>query len=122
MRLWIRILITAVLVAGLFGGFYVVVLQPGMESLPLDWLGHKAELLAPKWLGLLCLLPVVWLFSSGTLVDMSRAQHAVSLLMRALILIALALALARPSVESSEKKVCTVFVVDVSASVSDHQI
>ena len=118
----IRIAITAVLAAGLFAGFYVIVLEPGMESLPLEWMGYKAELLAPTWLGLLCLLPLVWLFSSGTLVDMSRAQHAVSLLLRALILIALSLALARPSVESSEQKVCTVFVVDVSASVSEHQI
>ena len=122
MKLWNRILIALALVGGLYAGYHVVVLQSASESLPLHWLGHKVELVSPRWLGLLCLLPLIWLFSSGTLVDMSRSQHAVSLMVRALLLITLALALARPSVESSRQRVCTVFVVDVSASISEFQL
>ena len=122
MRLVFRIALALAACGALFAGYYLLVLAPGLDRLAVDWFGQQVELLAPHWLGLLCLLPLVWLFSSGTLVDLSRGQHAVSLLVRALLVIGLCLALARPSVITSDRKVCTVFMVDVSASVSDDQL
>jgi hypothetical protein len=93
-----------------------------MDTVGFNALGREVELLAPRWLGLLCLLPLLWLLGSGTLVDMSRTQQAMATLVRASILVAISLSLARPSVTSFEQRICTVYVVDVSESVSDDQL
>jgi Ca-activated chloride channel homolog len=122
MKLWLKLLITGLLMAALYVGFYLLVLRPGVDSLGTHVGGRELELLAPRWLGLLCLLPLLWLVKGSSLVDMSRFQQALSVGVRALIVCLIAFGLARPSVTSYERKVCTVFLVDVSASISDDQI
>ena len=122
MRLWLRIVVAALLTAGLTLAFYFLLVRPGMDTIGLTVLGREVEILAPRWLGLVCLLPLLWVLGSSTLVDMSRTQQAISGLLRAVLLLGISLALARPSVASFEQRICTVYAVDVSDSVSDDQL
>jgi len=122
MRLWLRITISALLTVALAVVFYLSIVRPGHDSLVLDLLGHEVELLAPRWLGLICLLPLLWLIRGVSLVDMSHLQQGLAVGVRALLLIGIAAALSRPSITSYERRICTVFVVDVSDSVSDDQL
>jgi Mg-chelatase subunit ChlD len=117
-----RILIAAIAGALLYLAFHLLLVRPGVDSLPLRLAGREVELLAPRWLGLLCLLPLLWLVRGASLVDMSRFQQALSVSVRALLVIGIALALARPSTASFERRTCTVFLVDVSDSISDDQL
>jgi len=80
------------------------------------------ELLSPKWLRLLALLPYLWLVKGASLADFSWPQQALSVGARALLVAALAIALARPSRVDERRAVCTVALVDVSDSVSDRQL
>jgi uncharacterized membrane protein len=79
-------------------------------------------LLAPRWLALLALLPVIWALVALALTDLALPQRLLSALLRTLLLTALALALARPARKTEEHRVCTVFAVDVSDSVTAEQL
>ncbi|MSP63478.1 MAG: VWA domain-containing protein, partial [Myxococcales bacterium] len=94
----------------------------GRSSLPLPPHAWEIELLAPGWLRLLALLPWLWLVKGASLSDLSRAQQALSLGVRSLLVASLALALARPSVSAERRTVCTVALVDASDSVSERQL
>jgi uncharacterized membrane protein len=122
MRLRWKLLIATLLSAALFAAFYLFILRPGVDSFGTRVGGRELELLAPRWLGILCLLPFLWVVKGASLVDMSRFQQALSVGVRALLVCGIALALARPSVTSFETRVCTVFLVDVSDSISDDQL
>jgi hypothetical protein len=80
------------------------------------------RLLEPRWLYLLLLLPLVWSVALRSLSDLPRPQRIAQAALRSLVLCALALALARPSREGYETRVCTVFAVDVSDSVTEDQL
>jgi Ca-activated chloride channel homolog len=122
MRLGLRIWITVVVTAALAALFYFMLVRPEVDSLVTTVSGREVRLLAPRWLGLLCLLPLVWLVRGSSLVDMSRGQQLISALLRLVLVTVIALALARPSVTSFERRISTVFLVDVSDSVSDDQL
>jgi secreted protein with Ig-like and vWFA domain len=80
------------------------------------------ELLAPRALWALALLPLVFVILRRSLVDLRPAQQLVSASVRALMLAALVLALARPSVVAERRTVGLVLLVDVSDSISDRQL
>jgi Mg-chelatase subunit ChlD len=122
MRTWLRITISALLTVALAVVYYLAIVRPEHDSLVFNVLGSEIELLAPRWLGLICLLPLLWLIKGVSLVDMSHLQQSLAILVRSLLVIGIATALARPSVTSYERRICTVFVVDVSDSVSDDQL
>jgi Mg-chelatase subunit ChlD len=88
--------------------------------------GAAVELERPAALVLLALLPLV--AAAGldrfalTLVDLPRAQQALSTALRAFFVSALAFALARPAVRGERATVSTVILVDVSASISEPQL
>jgi Mg-chelatase subunit ChlD len=84
--------------------------------------GRDVELLRPGWLYLLCLTPYFWLVAARSLTDLSVAQQALGALLRSLVLAGLAVALARPTAVTEDSKVATVFLIDVSPSVSDAQL
>ncbi len=84
--------------------------------------GKEWELADPAWLWLLALAPVLYLIQGFSLSDMSWPQQGVTLLLRTLILAVLALALTRPRTVTEHRQVCTVFIVDVSDSVSPAQL
>jgi Mg-chelatase subunit ChlD len=81
--------------------------------------GEAYELLAPRMLGLLLLAPYfVWVIGRS-LADLPVAQRVASVVLRTAFLAALAFGLARLAHTATTQKVCTVYLVDVSDSVSD---
>src|SRR6185295_804556 len=97
-----------------------------LDRLPLPQLaryfGGDVELVAPRWLGIMVVIPFVALVSVFSLTDLSWPQRALSVLIRSVLIVAIAVALARPSQVAIEKRVATVFCVDVSESISDKQL
>jgi Mg-chelatase subunit ChlD len=81
--------------------------------------GADIDLSDPRWLMLAVLIPYFSLVASWSLADLPRAQRFLSFLVRSLLIVALALALARPVATAVRRQVCTVFLVDVSESVTD---
>jgi uncharacterized membrane protein len=82
----------------------------------------RVELLRPRALVVLGALPLVFGALGASLVDLSRAQQAISAAVRALLLALVAVALARPSMLDARRTVATVVLVDVSDSISDRQL
>ena len=121
-RLLFGLLLTLAASSGLGALYWALLIRPGYVSLPLEWHGHQLELLTPRWLGLLCGVPLLVWVRSISLVDMSRVQQLLSLALRILTIAVLALALSRPTLNTTDTKVATVFLVDVSDSVSDDQL
>ena len=77
---------------------------------------------APAALWLLLAVPLVWLAHLASRTNFNPRQRALQSAVRSLILIALALAVARPIVSRSSSKQSVVYVVDVSHSVSGRSI
>ncbi|HJZ87140.1 MAG TPA: VWA domain-containing protein, partial [Polyangia bacterium] len=94
----------------------------GVLSTQVDGLMHGLTLLEPRWLLGLLALPVVWALLAAALTDLALPQRILSAAVRSLLLCALVLALARPARTGSVERVCTVFAVDVSDSVTDAQL
>jgi Ca-activated chloride channel homolog len=95
----------------------MVDIQPAGYSL----MAHL-ELLQPRALYLLLLLPLVAIALRFSLVDLPRMQQRVSAALRMLFVALLALALARPSTVGERRTVATVLLVDVSASMGERQL
>jgi uncharacterized membrane protein len=83
---------------------------------------RDVELVAPRWLYLAALLPYLWLVRGQSLTDLSRAQEALSLFVRSVLVLGVALALARPQTVAQADRVATVVLADVSESISDRQL
>ncbi len=83
---------------------------------------RPVELLAPRWLTLACLAPLLFWARIFSLTDLSLAQQLVQSALRSLVVAALALALARPSWVTRADELATVVLVDVSDSISDRQL
>jgi len=94
----------------------------GQTALAATILGRRFELGHPRALYLLALVPMVFFALRASLVDLPRAQQRGSAVVRALLLIVLALALSRPSTIGERATVATVLLVDVSDSVGDRQL
>ncbi len=80
------------------------------------------ELLTPRMLGIVLLAPVFLLALGRSLADLPWQQRILSLLLRLGFVALLALGLSRPARTAYTDKVCTVFMVDVSDSVSDESL
>src|SRR5262245_27252545 len=80
------------------------------------------ELLAPEWLYLLALVPVIFIARVWSLTDLAVSQQLVQATARSLVIAALALALARPADVTESREVATIALVDVSDSVDDAQL
>ncbi|MBP9206629.1 MAG: VWA domain-containing protein [Kofleriaceae bacterium] len=91
-------------------------------SVELSWFGRPVTLLDPGWLYLACVVPFFFLIRVLSLTDLSVAQQLVQATLRSLVVVGLAVALARPSWITQSRKVATVALIDVSASISDRQL
>lgn len=80
--------------------------------------GDPYELLAPGWLAVLGVTPLLFFGLSLSLADLPRAQRWLSAFVRTLLVAALALALARVARTTDATRISTVFLVDVSDSVT----
>jgi Ca-activated chloride channel homolog len=91
-------------------------------SLKFSRAGVDYELLSPRMLGVFLLAPYfLWLLGKS-LADLSWLQRAASVALRLAFVGLLALSLARLARTQTEARVCSVFLVDVSQSVSDEAI
>jgi Ca-activated chloride channel homolog len=81
--------------------------------------GVDYELLAPRMLGIVLLVPYFLWMIGRSLADLPPAQRALSVLLRVAFLALLAMGLARLARTATTQKVCTVYVADVSDSVPD---
>src|SRR5512132_1899217 len=77
---------------------------------------------APAALWLLLFVPLVWLASLVARTTFNARQRAVQGIVRSLLLVTLALALARPIWSTSSPRQSIVYLVDVSHSVSGRAI
>ncbi|HUR21116.1 MAG TPA: VWA domain-containing protein [Vicinamibacterales bacterium] len=77
---------------------------------------------SPAALWLLALVPLVWLSGRFSRTNFNRRQNALQVIVRSLVLTALAVALARPVIELGSSRVSVVYVVDVSYSVSSRSV
>lgn len=76
------------------------------------------EIARPFLLLLLLLLPVLYYGYRRSLVDLSRAQRVVSLILRSLIIVLLILSLADVQYLKTDNKLAVVFLIDLSDSIS----
>jgi len=90
----------------------------GPDALTFELSGERYELLAPRWLTLLGVTPLLVFGLSVSLADLPRAQRWIGVLVRGLVLATLCVALARPARTTDATLVSTVFLVDVSESVT----
>jgi Ca-activated chloride channel family protein len=102
-------------------GLWVYVRYIWSAGSTITWVrrGGQYELLAPRMLGIALLAPYFLWMISRSLADLPAAQRVMSVLLRIAFVTVIALGLARVARTSTTQNVCTVYVVDVSDSVSD---
>jgi len=81
--------------------------------------GETYELLAPGALALLGVTPILFWVLGRSLADLPRAQRWLGVALRTLLVASLAFALARLARTTDATRISTVFLVDVSESVTD---
>lgn len=119
-KIWVLICLLALAV---FGGLYFYyVWYLNHTTLNVSFRGQTVTFQDLRMIFPILAVPLIWLVGAVSLSDLSRPQQVLSAFFRSLILVALALALARPVRTEKRSVVCTVFLVDTSAGVSDAQI
>ncbi|KYF76913.1 hypothetical protein BE18_14960, partial [Sorangium cellulosum] len=90
----------------------------------LTWVreGVKYELLNPKMLGALLLAPWFVGVLAGSLADLPLPQRVLSVLLRIAFVALIALGLSRLARTATTEKVATIYLVDVSESVTDESL
>jgi Ca-activated chloride channel homolog len=111
----------AIAVAGFALGLWLYLRYIWYGGSTLAWSRGAGEyqLLAPRMLGIVLLAPYFLWVIGRSLADLPVAQRAMSLALRIAFVAMLALGLARLARTATTQKVCTVYLVDVSDSVSD---
>jgi Mg-chelatase subunit ChlD len=97
-------------------------LAPEQGVLELEWQGRTIDFLSPVWFYLVALTPYFFVVRTQSLTDVSLAQQYLATGVRSLLLVGLAGALARPVWTTTDDKVATVVLVDVSDSITDKQL
>lgn len=116
-RVAVGVLVAVVIYALL--RFYLAIDE---RTLRVEWRGRPIELLQPAWLYLVALVPFFFVVRTQSLTDLSVTQQIVQSVFRSLLIAGIALALARPAWTTSDDRVATVLLADVSESVSDKQL
>ncbi len=121
-----RILGWVIFCVALFGLLFwayrrFVLLDPD-PTLSFEREGVTYELLNPKMLGALLLAPWFIGVLARSLADLPWPQRVLSVLLRVAFVALLALGLSRLARTASTQKVCTVYLVDVSDSISDEAL
>lgn len=99
-----------------------VLLDPGNGTLAVAVGGRETELLEPQWLYLCAVIPYFFVVRTLSLTDVSLVQQYISTGLRTVLVIGIAVALSRPVWSTTDDKIATVVLVDVSDSVSDKQL
>lgn len=112
-------LIVAAITAAIGWALWRFVWLPDPELIVLSWGQTELKLLEPRAFWLALIAPVVLIAQYFALTDFSAFQKFVNVVLRLALLAALIAALARPSVSRFDSRLCTVYAIDVSASVPD---
>ena len=115
--LWWALMIAAAL--GLGAALERLLGWPGPASWSTTLQGVEVTFLAPRAFWALTVLPLIPALSSLTLTGFSWTQRTLNVALRCAMIAALIVAAARPSTTRHEHAICTVYLVDVSASVPD---
>lgn len=115
-------IVAGAICAGLITLAIKMLIDPGDSAIGFEVLGRPIELLRPSWLYLIAGVPFFFVVRTASLTDLSITQQIVQSGFRSLLFIGLALALARPAWTTTDDKVATVLLADVSESVSDKQL
>lgn len=94
----------------------------GRATIPVAVGERPITLLDPTKLLLIAIVPFLFLLRVLSLTDLSVLQQVVQATLRSLVIIAIAIAAARPSWITETSKVSTIVLVDVSESISDKQL
>lgn len=94
----------------------------GRPTVPVDVTERPITLLDPDKLLLIAVVPFFYLLRRLSLTDLSVLQQSLQATLRSLVVVALAIAAARPSRITDTSKVSTIVLVDVSDSISDKQL
>lgn len=119
-KLWILICLVAL--TALAGLYFYYIWYLGHTTITVPFRGQQITFEDLRMLFPILAIPLVWMVQAISLSDLSWPQQALSGIFRSLLLVTLALMLARPVRKENHSKVCTVFLVDTSASVSDAQL
>ncbi len=95
-----------------------ILVRVGAGELTVELGGEDYELLAPRFLAVAAITPLLFWGLTLSLADLPRAQRWLAAVLRATLVACLALALARPARTTDATVVSTVFLVDVSESVT----
>jgi Ca-activated chloride channel family protein len=115
---WLSLLLLAIFTAALTYG-YVRFLAPLSTPLVWEYAGTRYQLLEPRALGFVLLAPFVLLVLFKSLADLPWQQRLLSALFRIGFIALLALSVSRLVRSVETRRIATVFLVDVSDSVSD---
>jgi uncharacterized membrane protein len=119
--LLIRIAVGVAFAAAIYAAIKIFI-DPAESVIRARWGDRPIEFLQPSWFYLAALVPFFFVVRTQSLTDLSITQQIVQSVFRSLVFIGIALALARPAWTTSDDKVATVLLADVSASVSDKQL
>ncbi|MBK8169382.1 MAG: VWA domain-containing protein [Sandaracinaceae bacterium] len=86
------------------------------------WHGEHYSILSPQMLYIVAVAPLLFWVASRSLADLPRIQRFIATFIRVLIFAFLALALSRPARTTDSQRVSTVYLVDVSDSVTNESL
>jgi Ca-activated chloride channel homolog len=84
--------------------------------------GTEVTFLEPGWFYLIAIVPYFFVVRVWALTDVSTAQQYLNTIWRSLLVVGLSVALARPVHTSTDNRIATVALIDVSESITDTQI
>ncbi len=105
--------------AGLAYAFTQYILIPDAEMLTFNYAGREGEILAPRFFGLVVLLPIFIAIQRFSLSDLPPVQRIINVVLRMALFACIIGALVQVVLTSFESRIATIFIVDTSASVSD---
>lgn len=122
---WIGIalrILAGLAAAGAIALILWLTVDPGRDTIEIGLGSRPVTLLEPRWLYLIAIVPFFFVVRAFSLTDVSFTQQYLQAGLRSLIIAGLAIALARPAWTTSDNKISTVVLVDVSKSISDKQL
>ncbi len=97
-------------------------IEPASQPLTISRGETPITLLSPAWLYLIACIPTLYLLTKVSLTDLNVKQNWLQGTIRSLVIAGIAVALARPVQTTTDTKLATVVLIDVSASISDKQL
>ena len=119
--------LTLRIVAGLVAAIAIAaaihfVLEPQRGVIDMHWGDRLVQFLEPKSFYFAIVIPFFFVVLPHSLTDVSWLQRALQAISRSAVVVGITVALARPVWTTTDDKVATVVLVDVSKSISDKQL